>query len=66
MDVVYDIDTSTAIKSFEEMKEQKDFKTTSVQEKIDKLSEGLAQMTQSEKKALASMGALRMSQIQAM
>ncbi len=66
MDVVFDIDTSTAIKSFVEMKEQKDFKTTTVQEKIDKLSEGLAQMTQSEKKALASMGALRMSQIQAM
>jgi hypothetical protein len=66
MDVAFDIDTSTAIKSFVEMKEQQDFKTATVQERIDKLSGWLAQMVQSEKKALASMGALRMSQKQAM
>ena len=55
MDVPFDIDTSTAIKSFVEMKEQQDFKTATVQERIDKLSSWLAQMVQSEKKALASM-----------
>eukprot|EP00972_Heterocapsa_arctica_P092671 13665835-Heterocapsa_arctica.AAC.1 len=66
MDIAFDIEISTAIKSYVEIKVQQFLKTATVQERIDKLSRCLAQMVQSEKKVSATMGALRMIQKQAM
>eukprot|EP00972_Heterocapsa_arctica_P006837 999895-Heterocapsa_arctica.AAC.1 len=66
MDIDFDIEMSTAIKSYVEKKVQQVFKTATAQENIDKLSSCLAPMVQSEKKASATTGALRMTQKQAM
>eukprot|EP00972_Heterocapsa_arctica_P037338 5495056-Heterocapsa_arctica.AAC.1 len=66
MDIVFDNEMSTAMKSYVEIKVQQVFKTATVQERIHKLSSYLAKMVQSEKKASATMRALRMTQKQAM
>eukprot|EP00972_Heterocapsa_arctica_P056683 8366748-Heterocapsa_arctica.AAC.1 len=47
------------------MKEDPNFKDWTAQEKIDKLSSWLAATPQAEKRTLAAMGAVRMSQKQA-
>eukprot|EP00972_Heterocapsa_arctica_P090017 13280122-Heterocapsa_arctica.AAC.1 len=61
----FDIDESTAIRFFVEMKEGTSYKDMTMQEKVEKLSGWMASMIQSEKKALAAMGAIRLSQKQA-
>eukprot|EP00972_Heterocapsa_arctica_P016484 2432454-Heterocapsa_arctica.AAC.1 len=65
LDTPFDTDQSTAIENYVEMKEHPGYKDLTTQEKIDKFSGWLALMVQTEKKALAAMGALRMSQKQA-
>eukprot|EP00972_Heterocapsa_arctica_P021710 3193093-Heterocapsa_arctica.AAC.1 len=65
VDPNFDIEQSTAIGRFVEMKEDPNFKEWTVQEKLDKLSSWMTWMTQIDKRALAAMGAMRMSQKQA-
>eukprot|EP00972_Heterocapsa_arctica_P001794 256499-Heterocapsa_arctica.AAC.1 len=65
LDTHFDIEQSTAIGNYVELKENPGFKDWTTQEKIDKFSSWLAAMIQTEKKALAAMGAIRMSQKQA-
>eukprot|EP00972_Heterocapsa_arctica_P115211 16446593-Heterocapsa_arctica.AAC.1 len=62
MGTSFDIDNSTVIAHFVEMKQNPSFKTWTAQEKIDKLSEWMVSMVQTEKRSLADMGATRMSQ----
>eukprot|EP00972_Heterocapsa_arctica_P042476 6260451-Heterocapsa_arctica.AAC.1 len=50
LDTVFDIEQSTAIARFVEMKEEAGFKDWTVQENIDKFSGWLAMIVQTEKK----------------